>query len=108
MSLADAGAVITEDRRQAALAETFGHLAPLHRWYRGSVTFVHGYYGELTVLDVAIPDLDDSPWFYEGLHLWLCDLTTDPGKVYRWSGSYRWAKNGSHLFPGAVREVDLA
>jgi hypothetical protein len=86
--------------------QTWGHLAPKRRrYYRGTIIFCHGEYGDRELIRVRFPKLDDSPWLFEGLHDFIQSRKTRPGNVYRFEGTYRFCKNGAHQFSGKVRRI---
>lgn len=91
-----------------AVEDTWGHFGAAPGKHDGWILFTHGTYGDLTVIDVDFGDAAGyGPWFYEGIHSWLCYQDTKPGKVYRFKGWYRACKNGAHQFVGKVREAPL-
>jgi hypothetical protein len=84
--------VYAGSRTAKVMTETWGHLrAQDGRQYTGVIVFAHSAYGgESMPISVEIPDLDDSPWFYQA----LCEFVEDhygedtAGKVFRWTGTY--------------------
>lgn len=76
MSMDEVFADVLTMKRDAVLIETWGHLAPRAGWHRGKVLFTHGEYGDIVPLRVDIDDVDDSPWFFQGLCTFLCEAPT--------------------------------
>ncbi|MEU0837301.1 hypothetical protein [Streptomyces sp. NPDC005969] len=97
-------------RRAAQVeADTWGHLAPeTGRVYTGSIVFAHGKYGDVIPLQASFEDLPDSPWFFHGLMDFIGAQDTEPGMVYRFSGTYQMPEDGPHVFTGTVSPVDIA
>lgn len=97
------------------MQDTWGHLAPGTEVYEGTILFAvsvfpgHGR----TVIDFDFGDLDSSPWFYDGINDWLCDLDVEEGQVYRFTGTYQFTPSGNprdddhHEFVGDVEKVEL-
>lgn len=110
MSLADIGAKITQDQKNAVMAETWGHLAPKkNKRYTGCIVYVIGCYdsGSLnpTTLDCNFKDLNDSPWFYNALNEFLSKLPKEfreSGYIYRWIGTFR-----NYEFKGEISKTKI-
>lgn len=103
-AFAPAIAIYTEQVHRA----TWGHLAPEPaRVYVGEILFAHGEYGDIVPLRVNFKDLPDSPWFFEGMNEFIASRPTTPGKVYRFTGTYRQLRNGRHRFSGYTRLVRI-
>lgn len=113
MSLADIGALITNDARNQAVRETFGHLAPVHRRvYQGEVLFANAdIAGEgQPIIRTNFPGLDSSPWFYDALTDYFQRVAIrklKPGTVAKWTGTYMLFKNGNSRFSGKVAVLDI-
>lgn len=106
MSLATAFAAPEAAHRSRVLTATFGHLAPsIRKKYRGSIVFAHSAYGQHVLIKADFPGLPDSPWLFEHLNGFVCERDTEPGKVYRFEGTYMVFKNGSPSFSGKVEQV---
>jgi hypothetical protein len=106
MSLAQAFAPAEAAHRAQVLAATFGHLAPsIRKKYHGSILFTQSAYGSLVPIRADFPDLPDSPWFFEHLNDFVAERAREPGKVYRFDGTYMVFRNGSPSFSGKVIEV---
>lgn len=106
MSLANAFAPHEAAYRSRVLASTFGHLAPsVRKKYRGTIIFTQSAYGALVPIRADFPSLPDSPWFFEHLSDFVTERAVEPGKVYRFEGSYMVFKNGNPSFSGTVTEV---
>lgn len=106
MSLAQAFAPAEAAHRARVISATFGHLAPsVRKKYRGTIVFTHSAYGQLVPIRAEFQNLPDSPWFYEHLQDFVAERASEPGKVYRFDGTYMVFKNGSPSFAGTVREV---
>jgi len=109
MSLAEVAASVHAINTAIVMRQTWGHLAPKpRRRYQGYILFIHGEYGDIVPVRVAFRDLDDSPWFFEGMLDFLFSRKTRPGRVYRFIGSYMMLKNGKHRFSGRIRSVRLS
>lgn len=128
MSLGDIASLIEADRRAAAMAATFGHLAPQQESvYSGWILLAHSGYGDGSVIIGAeFGDLPDSPWFYDGMNELILDHADELGrecygKVFRWTGTYEfknWAEEldmygeiireggHEHVFEGSFVEID--
>lgn len=92
--------------RAQVLAETWGHLAPTPKQdYAGTIVFAHGIYGDVTIVDVDFAGLPDSPWLFEGVHSFIDAHGTEPGTIYRFTGTYRRTRKGNHRFTGAVTVI---
>lgn len=96
MGLRDIAPIIENDNREAAMADTWGHLAPVkNRTYKGRVVFAIGCYdsGDLnpTPLVVEFKGLPDSPWLYGAINTFLQDMPEEfkAGEVHEWKGTFR-------------------
>lgn len=106
MSLAQAVAPAEAAHRAKVLAATFGHLAPsIRKKYRGVIVFTQSVFGQLVPIRADFKDLPDSPWFFEHLNDFVGERATEPGKVYKFEGTYMLFKNGKPSFSGNVTEV---
>lgn len=106
MSLAEALAPAEAAHRSRVLTATFGYLAPsVRKKYRGSILFTQSDYGQYVPIKADFPDLPDSPWFFEHLNDFVCERAAEPGKVYRFDGTYMLFKNGKPSFSGSVTQV---
>jgi hypothetical protein len=91
------------------MRETWGHLAPKHRKvYALDILFAHGDYGDIVPIRVNKGELDDSPWFFDGMLEFLSSRPTSPGKLYKFAGTYTLLNNGNHRFSGRVRPARVA
>lgn len=89
------------------MQDTWGHLAPEPgRVYAGTFVVAHGCYDDLAVISAEFADLPDSPWFHEHLHDWISDQATEPGKVYRFTGTY--SRDRGDRFIGKLTAVAVA
>lgn len=83
--------------------DTWGHLAPKQdKKYTGYFTFAAGCYGgiELLIMSCVFDGLDDSPWFFEALNVFIDTLDAEAGHVYKFTGTYC---NG--MFNGSVVSI---
>lgn len=108
MSLADAFAPAMRDHQERVLIETWGHLAPEKgRVYTGWVVFTHGTFGDITVIDFSLEDLQSSPWFHSDLHDFIGTQIDkkgiSAGQVWRWDGTFKVQKNGRSRWTGKTR-----
>lgn len=95
--------------KAAVMRDTWGHLAPKHRKvYAIDILFAHGDYGDVVPVRVNKGDLDDSPWFFEGMLEFICSRRTSPGNLYKFVGTYALLTNGTHRFSGRVKLARLA
>lgn len=101
--------VYGERKAAKVMEETWGHLrAEQSRAYPGSIVFCHGQYGDLVLISVDFPEVEDSPWFFDGLMDWLEAQPSEPGRVYRFTGRYRHTRDDRHTFRGKVEETHIA
>lgn len=94
--------------RNRISAITWGHLAPEPgRIYKGWVVFTVGCFGDITVIDFSLGDLQSSPWFYQDLHDFIDGQISkkgvDAGQVWRWDGTFKVFKNGKSRWSGNTR-----
>lgn len=91
------------------MRETWGHLdAKPGVRYQGVILFAAGAFGgEQVILHSEFGEAGYGPWFYEGIHDWLCEQETEPGRLYRFEGFYRLKRNGEHEFTGTVTTTEL-
>lgn len=122
MSLADAFASSDAEYKNKLLIHTFGHLHPeWEKVYPIKITFTHGYYRDITIIDMEI-DVDDSPWLATHVHhlvagharrsrnwrrptkggWYVRNMRIENGRVYSFVGTYRVRSNGSPVFKGRV------
>ena len=99
--------VVGGPKREDVMRDTWGHLdAKPGVEYPGKIIFAESCYGgEQVILSAEFGDAGYGPWFYEGIHDWLCDQDTEVGKIYTWTGTYR--LDSEHHFEGTVKAVDL-
>lgn len=85
-------APIDPANRQAALANTWGHLAPeKNKTYKGEVLFCQSAYngGSLTLIDTKF-DLESSPWFYDSINEYINSFQNlSDGVVYKINATFR-------------------
>lgn len=106
MSLSSAFAPAEVAHRNQVTRQTFGHLAPSPRKkYKGSLIFTQSEFGELVPIRVSFEGLPDSPWLHQHLLSFVEERATEPGKVYKFEGSYMVFLNGNPSFKGAVTEI---
>lgn len=94
---------------EEVMRDTWGHLdaRPGVR-YAGTILYAESAYGgERVVLSAEFGNAGFGPWFYEGVHDWLCEQQTEPGQLYRFTGTYRLGRGGAHVFAGDVEEVPV-
>lgn len=94
--------------RERVYVSTWGHLAPKPQTtYTGWVVFTLSCFGNITVIDWKLGELDSSPWFYRDLHDFvdrqIDKHQIDPGQVWRWDGTFRVLKNGRSRWSGRTR-----
>jgi hypothetical protein len=96
----------TERKTEEVMRKTWGHLddAPGVK-HRGIIRFAEGAFGGQQMILTSEFGLGGyGPWFYEGIHDWLCEQDTEPGVVYRFTGWYRLCKNGKYQFVGKIEK----
>ena len=96
-----------ERRANEVMRDTWGHFdSEVGVKHRGTIRFAEGAFGgERIILTSEFGLGGYGPWFYEGIHDWLCDQDiTEPGVVYRFTGWYRLCKNGKHQFVGKIEK----
>lgn len=89
------------------MRDTWGHMdARPGVKYPGSILFAEGAFGgELIILRSEFgAEAGYGPWFYEGIHDWLCKQETEPGHIYHFDGWYRLSRSGEHEFVGTIAE----
>jgi hypothetical protein len=93
-------------KQMEVMQDTWGHLAPRPRVkYRGYILIAESVFpgqGRTTVdtdfVTAKGKELDSSPWFYDALTDYVCDLEgLEDGKVYLWEGTYE-------FFAGSKKE----
>ncbi len=97
-------------RAEETMLDTWGHMdAQPGVKYPGTILFAESEFGgERVILRSDFGEAGYGPWFYEGVHDWLCDQDTEPGMLYLFTGSYRLLKTGAHRFTGTIDSVDIA
>lgn len=97
-----------ERKAEEALRDTWGHMdATPDVQYPGFILFAEGAFGgERVILQSEFGDAGYGPWFYHGIHEWLCAQDAEPGKLYRFEGVYR-LHDGSHEFVGTITTTEL-
>lgn len=61
-------------------SQTWGHLAPMkNTTYKGKIVIARSQFesGTTHLIDFEIPNLESSPWFYEGLTDALYEMTAN-------------------------------
>ena len=115
MSYAEAFAPIEAVYKERVMRETWGHLAPKRGTiYKGWILFGTNAFGSMNpqLLDAEFKAgknvLDSSPWSYEDIenYLYKRDNKFKPGCVYKFEGTYRIYKNGTHSFIGKFRKIN--
>lgn len=105
----EAFAPAKERYRQAVLADTWGHLAPIKdKTYKGRLVVAVGCLGSdplnPTLLAVELGDLDCSPWFYNAVNDFISDsdigTEDNAGCIYEWLGAFR-----NYMFKGSWRLI---
>lgn len=98
MNLADVFAPAEAKYKAQVMANTWGHSHPPPGDHEISIIYVHGCYGDCTVLDVYYPTMNDSPWLYAAIANHTNTCPADRGEMWSWTGTIRWFKNGGHRF----------
>ena len=63
--------------KNVCIHQTFGHLYPEQTHYEGTVRIASDIYGQTAVLDEC-PNLpESSPWWYEAITNFTCDVSKD-------------------------------
>lgn len=91
-------------RAEEVMRDTWGHLDDaVGVKHHGTILFAEGAFGgEQVILQSEFGLGGYGPWFYEGIHDWLCEQETEVGYLYRFTGWYRLCKNGKHQFVGKI------
>lgn len=101
--------VYADRRAIESVNDTWGHLqANPHTRYHGTIVFAHSAYGgDLVVVSAEFKGLADSPWLYEHMEDFVAASETEPGNVYRWSGTYQATKARGPEFKGTTVKVEV-
>lgn len=73
--------------------------------YRGDIVFTQSEDGQFVPIRVALDSLPMSPLVKSHLAEFVKERAQEPGKVYKFEGSYMVFLNGHPSFKGSVSEV---
>ena len=98
-----------ERKYEEVQLETWGHMdATPGVEYSGKILFAASEFGgDQFILRSDFGDAGYGPWFYEGIHDWLCEQETEDGKIYEFTGTYLLAESGQHTFNGEIIEKEV-
>ena len=99
-----------ERKFQRVMKDTWGHLKATPGRHKGFIVlYWSGYGGDYGVLDSSFEGVEDSPWLYDHMLLYVEYLQDskkiDQGHVWRFDGEYV-LREKSFRFVGRVRQVD--
>lgn len=100
--------VVGGPRPEEVMRETWGHLdAKPGVEHPGTILFAGGAFGgERIILRSEFGDAGYGPWFYRGIHDWLCEQEIEDGKIYEFTGFYM-LEGDAHVFDGEIVEKEL-
>lgn len=98
-----------ERKAEEVMRDTWGHMdANPGTRYRGEIVYAEGAFGgERVILASEFGNAGFGPWFYQGIHGWLCQQETEPGRLYQFKGTYRLSHDGRHIFDGIHTVMDI-
>lgn len=92
--------------KNAALVDTWGHLAPApDKIFNGFLIWTYGEWGHISPVKQCFIGLEDSPWFFDALNEFICKKSKKQGSIYRFDGSVKMCKNGVFKFSGKTKVV---
>lgn len=110
MGLADVAAEHDAAMREVVYRQTFGHMdANPGTRYKGTITFAETAFSDpgKAILHSDFGNAGFGPWFYEGIHEWLWDQETLPGRIYYFTGYYQLRKDNKHTFVGTITSKEI-
>lgn len=99
--------VCGERKKQQALQDTFGHLAPKkERSYKGYMIWAYGWYGDIVLLGSGFKNLSNSPWLFAAMQEYIGENLDGEG-IYKWEGHFEKLDEECYCFGGKIKRLDF-